>query len=85
MKCEGFLHSCDRDDAVRYHMHTAYVDEEQNYASLCPDCQQDSEEYWQDMWDDLNSDIMLGIQDSIRDQQEQAYKQESKYIQSVWW
>lgn len=65
MKCEGFLHSCDRDDAVQFRMHTAYVDDRLNYMCLCPDCQQDSKEYWQDQWDDLNNDIMLGIMDAV--------------------
>lgn len=85
MKCDGFLHSCDNDGAVRFRMHTAYVDDEKNYMNLCPACQQDSNEYWQDMWDELNNDIMLGIQDSMRDQREQADRQESKYVRSVWW
>ena len=29
---------------------TAYEDEEMNWATLCPDCQQESDVYWDEMW-----------------------------------
>ena len=65
MQCEGFSHKCDSQDAVRYRMRTAYVDEERNYMILCPFCQKESDDYWQEQWDDLERDIMAGIRDSL--------------------
>lgn len=76
MRCEGFSHSCDNNDAVRFRMHTAYVDEEKNYMNLCPDCQKDSNEYWQEQWNELNNDIMLGIQDSMKDRRQRDESKE---------
>lgn len=50
MQCEGWSGPCDRKDAVRFHMMTAYVEEEENYRTLCPECQKRSNEYWEEMW-----------------------------------
>lgn len=52
MKCQGFSHECDSDDAVRFRMKTQYVEEESNFAVLCSSCQKESDEHWQDMWDE---------------------------------
>ena len=55
MTCQGFLHSCDSDEAVRYRMHTQYVNEDSNYMDLCPDCRADCDAYWKEMWEDYYS------------------------------
>ena len=50
MKCEGWNRKCDADDAVKYRMKTQYEDRERNYAVLCPFCQKECDEHWQEMW-----------------------------------
>ena len=46
MKCQGFNHPCNSDEAEHYRMNTKYVNEESN----CKDCQKDSDECWQEAW-----------------------------------
>jgi protein-arginine kinase activator protein McsA len=45
-KCQN----CEREDAVRYHQNTKFVDEERNWVTLCPPCAEENDEYWADMW-----------------------------------
>ena len=53
MKCEGWAgFECENINAVRYKMDCAYQDEEKNYKTLCPECQEASDEYWKQMWDE---------------------------------
>lgn len=58
LQCEGWGGSCDRKDAWREHMNTRYVDEESNYATLCPDCWKECGEHWKEMWADYYSNCM---------------------------
>ncbi len=75
MKCEGWEdHRCKNTNAVKYHMNTKYVDEELNYAVLCPECQKLSDFYWQEQWDDLNADIMCGIRDVVLDENMRRFR-----------
>ena len=43
---------CGKSNAIRYRMRTAYADDEKNYAILCPECQEESDEYWTERWND---------------------------------
>jgi hypothetical protein len=42
--------NCEREDAVRYHQNTKFVDEERNWVTLCPPHIEENEAYWADMW-----------------------------------
>lgn len=55
LECEGWGSPCKRIDAVRYHMNTAYVNVESNFMNLCPGCQKNSDEHWEEMWKEYNS------------------------------
>lgn len=46
---------CKRPGAKRNRQRTSYVDEESNWATLCPDCQEEADEYWKGMWEDYYS------------------------------
>jgi hypothetical protein len=52
MKCEGFSGPCGKYKAVRFRMNTNYIDRERNYRVLCPSCQQESGEFWDEQWSD---------------------------------
>jgi hypothetical protein len=39
-------------DAHRRRQNTAYVDDERNWKVLCDKCQEDNDEYWNEMWKD---------------------------------
>jgi hypothetical protein len=41
---------CEREDAVRHHQNTTFVDEERNWVTLCPPHAEENDEYWADMW-----------------------------------
>lgn len=43
------------------HQNTMYEDDWKNYGTLCPSCQKENDEYWQERWDDLNADIAAGL------------------------
>jgi hypothetical protein len=45
LKCEG----CGSMTASRNRQRTAYVDSD-NMATLCPECQREADQYWDDMW-----------------------------------
>ncbi len=40
------------DTVVRYRQRTMYHDDESNYATLCGECSEENDEYWDDMWAD---------------------------------
>lgn len=37
-------------DVKRKRQNTAYVDDEANFNSLCPPCQEEADAYWAEMW-----------------------------------
>ena len=45
-------------DVMRRPQNTAYVDEESNWAVLCAECQEEADEYWNDMWAEYYSGCM---------------------------
>lgn len=49
VKCQGWSAPCSSLFAVRYRMPTGYIDEERNYRNLCPLCQEECEEYWDEI------------------------------------
>ena len=51
MKCKA----CKKDGAEKRRQNTAYYNDEENFAILCPDCQKDADEYWQERWDEYYS------------------------------
>lgn len=50
LQCHGWDGPCDSKNAVRYHMNTRYEDEESNYITLCPVCQEACNAHWDEMW-----------------------------------
>jgi hypothetical protein len=40
----------------RRHMSTMYENEESNYITVCADCFEEVEEYWQERWDEYYSE-----------------------------
>lgn len=62
MKCTGWADGpCDSNDAVRYKMRTSYVNEESNFAVLCPECQKECASYWDQMWSEYYGGVMCGV------------------------
>jgi hypothetical protein len=49
---------CERTDAVRQRQNTAYVDDEYNWVTLCPECMKENREYWDERWADYYSGCM---------------------------
>lgn len=54
MVCQG----CGAKDATRTRQNTAYVDDDRNFAILCPPCQDEANKYWRDQWDEFYSMVM---------------------------
>lgn len=55
-KCQ--VPGCAREDAVRYRQNTKFVDEERNWATLCPPHAEENDAYWSDLWSQYYSDCM---------------------------
>jgi len=49
---------CGKNGAQRRRQNSAYVDDNKNFATLCDDCQEDANEYWQERWNDYYSMIL---------------------------
>jgi hypothetical protein len=58
MQCDGFMGSCGSQDAVRYRMHTQYWREESNYMNLCPLCQKECDDYWDEQWAEYYREVL---------------------------
>jgi len=41
---------CNALGAVKRRQNTAYVDDELNWKTLCPECQEENDKHWKDMW-----------------------------------
>jgi hypothetical protein len=52
LQCEGWEGPCENDTAVRRRQNTAYVEDERNWVTLCPECMAANDAHWKDMWDD---------------------------------
>lgn len=50
LQCRGWDGPCERTDAIRQRQNTAYVDDESNWVTLCPECMKSNDAYWKDMW-----------------------------------
>ena len=48
VKCEGY--KCRSMNATTYRQRTFYVDEKLNWATLCPKCRIQNDEYWNERW-----------------------------------
>ena len=48
--CEGWEAPCDNKDAALCRMNTNYVKEEDNWKTLCPECQEACRLYWEGRW-----------------------------------
>jgi hypothetical protein len=53
LKCER----CDSINAWRHRQNTNYVDEEANFVTLCQECKDENDEYWQEMWEELRNNL----------------------------
>ena len=58
LQCQGWEGTCDSQEAWRAHMNTQYINEEQNYNTLCPECWKACDEHWKEMWQDYYSNCM---------------------------
>lgn len=45
-----FCQRCGKTGAVKYRQRTSYVNEESNWATLCPPCQEKNDRHWDYMW-----------------------------------
>ena len=41
---------CGKPNAITYHQRTMYVNEEDNWVTLCELCKEENDEYWDEMW-----------------------------------
>lgn len=55
---EMICQSCGKEGAERRRQRTAYVDDALNWATLCPECQDEAEEYWREQWNDYYNNCM---------------------------
>lgn len=55
LQCHGWEGPCKSKNATRQRQNTKYVDDTQNWVTLCPDCMRANEEHWADMWADFYS------------------------------
>jgi hypothetical protein len=49
---------CDRcgiRNARKNRQRTSYHDDESNWANLCPSCQEEADEHWEEMWEEYYS------------------------------
>ena len=58
MRCGGWEGPCDSVNAKRRRQNTQYVDDAQNWVTLCDKCMELNNEYWKDMWADYYSNCM---------------------------
>lgn len=49
---------CGAKNANHNRQRTAYVNDDMNWADLCPECQKEADEYWDEMWSDYYSMVM---------------------------
>lgn len=54
-KCDGYGVRCQSTNAVRRRQNTAYDDDESNFNTLCEDCQEEADKYWDERWADYYS------------------------------
>lgn len=54
LKCQ----CCDNYGATKRRQNTNYVDDEENFKTLCPKCQEENDKYWQERWNDYYSNCM---------------------------
>lgn len=52
--CQG----CEKKRAIRRRQNTAYVDDERNFATLCPECQDEADKYWKEEWDNYYNMVL---------------------------
>ena len=50
--------NCGAPNGERRRQRTCYVDEESNYATLCPACHEVNDEHWDEMWRDYYSGLL---------------------------
>ena len=49
---------CKSNNASKNRQRTAYVDDSKNFATLCPTCQVEEDEYWDERWAEYYSGCM---------------------------
>lgn len=45
-------------DVLRRRQNTSYHDDESNWCVLCPDCQEEANEYWAERWAEYHSGLL---------------------------
>lgn len=56
IRCEGY--KCRSKNATKYRQRTFYVDESDNWVTLCPKCRKENDAYWNERWDEYYADCM---------------------------
>lgn len=54
--CQGWERPCESRNATRQRQDTKYVDDDQNWVTLCPCCMKANAEHWADVWADMWAD-----------------------------
>jgi len=49
---------CGAMNATRQRQRTCYPNDEDNFKTYCPKCQEEEDEHWDDMWDEYYSMVM---------------------------
>ena len=49
---------CGGPGASKNRQRTAYCDDERNWATLCPRCQEEADTHWDEMWDEYYSGVL---------------------------
>lgn len=53
----GLCDYCGCKGAARRRQNTAYVNDERNWAILCPLCQDANDDYWRERWDEYYASV----------------------------
>jgi hypothetical protein len=51
LKCDNCL--VKNKKVITYRQNTSYTEDNRNFATLCPECKIENDEYWKDMWGEL--------------------------------
>lgn len=49
---------CKENGATRRRQNTQYCDDKLNFATLCPPCQEQEDEYWEERWAEYYSGLL---------------------------
>lgn len=56
-QCQGFDGPCNN-EGERYRQNTYYPNEDDNWRTLCPQCRQWNDEYWEERWEEYWAGVL---------------------------